>query len=301
MANLPTSPTIVDPNSGMNGGSSDSAIGICTDEPNPKETDWPRVVIGSSSNPIGLNREFQYLVDYDTGVFDQFPLGFAPADTVAAPGEVYSTNAGGFGRNLINKTENYTTKIGDWLWGVNSVGEVVVVDFLASRDGIDTWDARHNLDWGTVTTDGTYVNNLCLEQGKHGALGADVDFPLFAGKEYSFEAEFRIEGESKQVVDPCRANSIPRGVGFSFGLVKPVAYSYGSWGQDIDDPNAPPNGYPPDTDINISGTFIATGNWTSYGIRSNCYTSDGSTGASGTNPAPATQQRVKRFYIVELV
>lgn len=127
MSNLPTSPIIVeaDPNvegtgSGMNGGSSDSAIGICTSEPNPKETDWDRTVKGATVNPIGQGVGLQYLTQYEAGVFDEVPVGFAPADTQAAPGEVYATNAGGFGWDLINKTVNYTTEIGDWLWGVAS-------------------------------------------------------------------------------------------------------------------------------------------------------------------------------------
>jgi hypothetical protein len=124
MANLPTSPVIIqeDPNvagpgSGMEGGASDSAIGICTDVPNPKESDWARIVIGGTVNPIGKPTSFQSLVEYSIDTFDASPIGFAPADTQAAPGEIYVTNAGGSGWDLTNKTVEYTTEVGDWLWG----------------------------------------------------------------------------------------------------------------------------------------------------------------------------------------
>jgi hypothetical protein len=131
MANLPTSPVIIqeDPNvagpgSGMEGGASDSAIGICTDVPNPKESDWDRTVKGATNNPIGLPDNpptpYQSLVEYSIDTFDSMPIGFAEADTQAAPGEVYATNAGASGWDLTNKTAGYTTEVGDWLWGAVS-------------------------------------------------------------------------------------------------------------------------------------------------------------------------------------
>jgi hypothetical protein len=168
MANLPTSPVIVPadpniegPNSGMNGGSSDSAIGICTDNPNPKETDWPRIVIGATNNPIGITiTPYQSLVEYEADSFTSSPVGFAPADTQAAPGEVYATNAGDSGWNLTNKTKNYTTKIGDWLWG-SVVGPAPIPGIY--------YDSGVNVDpsvWvtdqdGTITQDGpTFIRFL---------------------------------------------------------------------------------------------------------------------------------------------
>jgi hypothetical protein len=133
MANLPTSaiivpadPNIEGPNSGMNGGASGSALGICTDNPNPKETDWARIVIGATINPIGSPDnpqvgQYQSLAEYEIDTFDASPVGFAPADTEAGPGEIYATNAGGSGWDLTNKTVEYTTVVGDWLWGAVSV------------------------------------------------------------------------------------------------------------------------------------------------------------------------------------
>jgi hypothetical protein len=136
MANLPTSPVIIDPTSGMNAGSSDSAIGICTDVPNPKESDWPRVVIGATVNPIGKPVTFQALVEYEPAVFNNTPVGFAEADAIAAPGEIYATNAGTSGWDLTNKTAGYTTAVGDWLWGaVEGTQPVVTTKFLLHMDG----------------------------------------------------------------------------------------------------------------------------------------------------------------------
>jgi hypothetical protein len=132
MANLPTSavivpadPNVEGPNSGMNGGASDSALGICTDNPNPKETDWARIVIGATINPIGNPDnpqvgQYQSLAEYEIDTFDASPVGFAPADTEAGPGEIYATNAGDSGWDLTNKTVEYTTVVGDWLWGAVS-------------------------------------------------------------------------------------------------------------------------------------------------------------------------------------
>jgi hypothetical protein len=136
MANLPTSPVIIDPTSGMNAGSSDSAIGICTDNPNPKESDWARVVIGATVNPIGKPVTFQALVEYEAGVFNNMPVGFAEADAIAAPGEIYATNAGTSGWDLTNKTAGYTTAVGDWLWGaVEGTSPPVTNGFLLHMDG----------------------------------------------------------------------------------------------------------------------------------------------------------------------
>ena len=92
MANLPTSPIIAqaDPNIagvgyGMNAGSSDSVIGICTDEPNPKDTVWARIVLGARRRPIGMETSAQYLVEYEVPEFTGTPVGFAEADAIAAP------------------------------------------------------------------------------------------------------------------------------------------------------------------------------------------------------------------------
>jgi hypothetical protein len=161
VANLPTSPIIVpaDPNvegqgSGMNGGGSDSVIGICTDEPNPKETDWARIVFGAKANPIGRSSTPQSLVEYEAGVFDSMPVGFAAADTQAAPGEVYATNAAGTGWDLVNKTEDYTTEVGDWLWGaVNPTPDEGFIAFVST-----TWPRHPPPVYSSWTLDVTPLN-----------------------------------------------------------------------------------------------------------------------------------------------
>jgi hypothetical protein len=155
MANLPTSPVIIqeDPNvagpgSGMEGGASDSAIGICTDVPNPKESDWARIVIGGTVNPIGKPTSFQSLVEYSIYTFDASPIGFAPADTQAAPGEIYATNAGASGWDLTNKTVEYTTAVGDWLWGaVRGTGPQPTCKVYACDSFIDAMNATFANVW----------------------------------------------------------------------------------------------------------------------------------------------------------
>jgi hypothetical protein len=128
MSNLPTSPIIAPANpnvegqgSGMNCGSVDSALGICTDVPNPKESDWDRNVRGATNNPIGSPSNppapFQSLVEYEADVFTGSPIGFAPADTNAPPENIYATDVIGTGWDLKNKTAGYTTEVGNWLWG----------------------------------------------------------------------------------------------------------------------------------------------------------------------------------------
>jgi hypothetical protein len=165
MANLPTSPVVApaDPNveglnSGMNAGGSDSVIGICTDQPNPKESDWPRIVFAAKSNPLGGSQMPQYLTEYEAGVFDSTPVGFAQADTQAAPGEVYATNAGGTGWDLVNKTEDYTTEVGDWLWGaVEPTPDAGFIAFVSIQ-----WDRQPDPIYSNWTMDVTPLN---LEAG----------------------------------------------------------------------------------------------------------------------------------------
>ena len=144
MPNIPTSEDIVPfdasvegPNSGVEGGASDSVMGICTNIPNPKDGDWDRQVTFGLTNPIGQPRGFQYLSEYKTQSFDRFPVGFAQADTQAAPGQVYATNAGGFGYDFVNKTDEHITQVGDWLWGVASPGGTVCVPVTITQQPSD--------------------------------------------------------------------------------------------------------------------------------------------------------------------
>ena len=131
MPNRPFAPIVVpaDPNvegvgSGMEGGSNQVMIGLATNVPDPKVTDFPQIV----RNPV----QMQYLgwggdsvepgqedadivnaiaVDYEGADFNDTPVVFVAADQVAAPGAVYDTGTG-----AINDSD-VTVQIGQWLAG----------------------------------------------------------------------------------------------------------------------------------------------------------------------------------------
>jgi hypothetical protein len=128
MANNPISRVIVDatpnlegPSSGMNGGSSDSIIGVATDEVNPTLSSFPRIPVGARTSPIGLPAGIlgagQYYVDYPNDSFDRSPVVFAEAENDAAVGEVYATDVNGSGLDVTNESSD-AIETGDWLWGV---------------------------------------------------------------------------------------------------------------------------------------------------------------------------------------
>jgi hypothetical protein len=125
MANNPISSDIVNedqtiegPGSGMNGGASDSVIGICTDIINPTLSSYARVIVGARSSPIGLESPAlgaaAYYVDYPNDSFDRSPVIFAEADTDAAVGEIFATT---LNFSVTNESSD-DIKIGEWLWGV---------------------------------------------------------------------------------------------------------------------------------------------------------------------------------------
>jgi hypothetical protein len=193
MSNLPTSPIIAPANpnvegqgSGMNCGSVDSALGICTDVPNPKESDWDRNVRGATNNPIGSPSNppapFQSLVEYEADVFTGSPIGFAPADTNAPPENIYATDVVGTGWDLKNKTEAYTTEVGDWLWGAvdaappnpicNVYADDAVVQWFNDRDPVDAWGMwQCNILAGSAIMPDLYgINDLPKSGGGNGIL-----------------------------------------------------------------------------------------------------------------------------------
>jgi hypothetical protein len=125
MANNPISPVITldnpnveGPGSGMEGGSSDSIIGIATDVINPTLSSFPRIEVGARSSPIGLPPPSlgaaAYYVDYENNSFDRSPIIFAEADNDAAVGEIFATTL----NFAVTNESSREIKIGEWLWGV---------------------------------------------------------------------------------------------------------------------------------------------------------------------------------------
>jgi hypothetical protein len=123
MANNPISPIVITETSGMNGGASDSVIGIATDVINPSLSSFPRVEVGARSSPIGLESPAlgaaAYYVDYENASFDRSPVIFAEADNDAAVGEVFATT---LNFSVTNESSD-SIKTGEWLWGVAVPGE----------------------------------------------------------------------------------------------------------------------------------------------------------------------------------
>ena len=125
MANNPISSVIItpDPNvegvgSGMNGGASDSIIGICTDVINPSSDAFARIEVGARSSPIGMPSPAlgaaAYYVDYENDSFDRSPVIFAEADNDAAAGEVFAATL----NFTVTNESSREIKTGEWLWGV---------------------------------------------------------------------------------------------------------------------------------------------------------------------------------------
>ena len=125
MANLPISPVIVEadasvegPTSGVNGGSSDSVIGIATDVINPSLSSYARVEVGARRSPIGLPQPAlgaaAYLVDYENNSFDRSPVIFAEGDYDANVGEVFADT---LNFSVTNESHEFI-EVGEWLWGV---------------------------------------------------------------------------------------------------------------------------------------------------------------------------------------
>ena len=115
---VPSNPNIEGVGSGMEGGASDSVIGICTDEINPSLSSFARVIVGARSSPIGMGQPAlgaaAFYVDYDGDSFDRSPVIFAEADTDAAIGEIFATTL----NFSVTNESSREIKIGEWLWGV---------------------------------------------------------------------------------------------------------------------------------------------------------------------------------------
>ena len=115
---VPSNPNIEGVGSGMEGGASDSVIGICTDEINPSLSSFARVIVGARSSPIGMGQPAlgaaAFYVDYDGDSFDRSPVIFAEADNDAAVGEVFATTL----NFSVTNEASRTIKTGEWLWGV---------------------------------------------------------------------------------------------------------------------------------------------------------------------------------------
>ena len=178
MANIPTSSVIAaanpgqeGPGSGVEAGGSDSVLGICTDIPNPKPTDWPRTVIPATSNPIGQPVSLQYLVDYKDQSFDKYPVGFASADQVAAPYEVYATDTSPYNWDLANRTVDYTTKLGDWLWGVAETPLIIcktyecdaLTTMIQTKNPQSLYDLTQG--WAAISTPGSGTGSVTPTSG----------------------------------------------------------------------------------------------------------------------------------------
>jgi hypothetical protein len=144
MANNPISPVITldnpnveGPGSGMEGGSSNSVIGIATDVINPTLSSFPRIEVGARSSPIGLPSPAlgaaAYYVDYENDSFDRSPVIFAEADNDAAVGEVFANTL----NFSVTNESSREIKTGEWLWGVAMPQEPIYATTGVAVDLVD--------------------------------------------------------------------------------------------------------------------------------------------------------------------
>ena len=121
----PADPNVEGVGSGMEAGSNQVMIGLATNVPNPKVTDFPQIAqadiknqyLGWGGDSVEPGQEDAdipsfNLTDYDNADFNDTPVGFVQADAAVAPGGVYETGGG-----FTNRTDAYTTQVGDWLAG----------------------------------------------------------------------------------------------------------------------------------------------------------------------------------------
>jgi hypothetical protein len=218
MANNPISrvivgatPNLEGPSSGMNGGSSDSIIGVATDEVNPTLSSFPRIPVGARTSPIGLPAGIlgagQYYVDYPNNSFDRAPVVFAEAENNAAVGEVYATDVNGSGLDVANESSD-AIETGDWLWGVAAPApELELIVDGTFENGLTNWanptDYNDSVSNNQLTIDrnsANVVRNVFNTPGGNTLLAAPTLYKLtFDLISVTNEIDMRVAGGK---VDP---------------------------------------------------------------------------------------------------